>query len=147
MSGGVASTGAEGAVGIPPSPRSDVLLVFEPPADPISMNEGDTWGVRARAAAWRDRAHYAWCEAHPGRGPAGRAFGPPAVVWVALPFGTQRRRDPINYAKTVKHVVDGLMMAGAWPDDTLEFVTQQLPTLTRDRHVVVRVAQRMENPQ
>ena len=117
----------------------DIVLEFEPPADPISMNEGDSWKVRKAAAEWRDRAYFAWCEAHPGAGPSGRAVEPVAEVFCALPFPTGRRRDPINYAKTVKHIVDGLTMAGAWPDDTPEYVTQHIPTLTRDGVVRVRV--------
>ena len=123
---------------------SEVILEFEPPADPISMNEGDSWKVRKAAAAWRDRAYWAWCEAHPGVGPMGRVAPSPAVVHVTIPFPIYRRRDPINYAKTVKHIVDGLMEAGAWPDDTPEYVTQEIPTLIESRAlpVLVRVSPR-----
>jgi hypothetical protein len=118
----------------------EVVLVFEAPAPPISMNEGDSWKVRKASAAWRDRAYFAWCEAHPGVGPAGRRFPSPASVHVALAFPTNRRRDPINFAKTVKHIVDGIVMAGAWPDDTPEFVTQNIPSLLKGNQCVVRVA-------
>ena len=107
----------------------DVVLGFEQPADPISMNQGDTWKIRAAAAAWRNRAYYAWIEQHPGVGPSGRAFGGRARVLVGLSFPQHRRRDPINFTKTVKHIVDGMVMAGAWPDDTLEFVEQNVPVL------------------
>lgn len=126
---------------------SDTIVIgFEPPADPISMNEGDTWKVRGASAAWRDRAYFAWCQAYPGKGPSGRAFGP-AEVFVNLPFAIGRRRDPINFAKTVKHIVDGLMMAGAWPDDTPDHVTQHIPTLRREPGglVWVRVVSRGES--
>lgn len=125
---------------------TEVVLTFEPPADPISMNEGDTWNVRTKTAAWRDRAYWAWCEAHPGAGPSGRTFPHPAAVHVVIPFPANRRRDPINFAKTVKHIVDGLVTAGAWPDDTLEYVEQNIPTLVVDRLalVVVRVTKRSQ---
>lgn len=106
-----------------------VEVAFETPADPISMNKGDDWKVRKAAAEWRDRAYFAWCEAHPGVGPAGRSFGHRAKVTTVLSFPEHRRRDPINFAKTVKHIVDGFTMAGAWPDDTLEYVDQQIPRL------------------
>jgi len=107
---------------------TDHILTFDAPATPISMNQGDTWSVRRDAAAWRDRAYYAWCHHWPNTGPSGRNL-PPSAVHTALPFPTNRRRDPINYAKTVKHIVDGLTQAGAWPDDTPNWVTQHIPTL------------------
>lgn len=119
---------------------SEITLIFEPPADPISMNSGDSWKVRKAAAAWRDRAYFAWCEAHPGVGPTGRAFPMGAKVHVHLPFSIARRRDPINYAKTVKHIVDGLVMAGAWEDDTIEHVEQNIPSLGKGNVVIVRVS-------
>jgi hypothetical protein len=117
----------------------EIVLTFEAPDDPISMNEGDSWKVRTKSSAWRDAAYYRWCEVHPGEGPSGRAFHTPAVVRVALPFRVQRRRDPINFAKTVKHIVDGLVMAGAWKDDTEEYVEQMIPTLVSGNTVTVRV--------
>jgi hypothetical protein len=109
----------------------DLIVEFWPPADPISMNEGDTWGVRKRAAAWRDAAYFAWCSAHPGVGPAGRT-ALPSHVYVSIPFADRRRRDPINYAKTVKHIVDGFVIAGAWPDDHPGWVDQHIPDLRVD---------------
>jgi hypothetical protein len=122
--------------------RDDLIVTFRPPADPISMNDGDSWSVRAAVRQWRDRAYYAWIEHHRGVGPSGRAFGSRGEVRTVLPFVALRRRDPINYAKTVKHIVDGFVLAGAWPDDTLEYVEQCIPTLIvapRDTPVVVRI--------
>lgn len=120
-----------------------IMLAFPVPERPISMNEGDSWDVRRRAGLWRDRAHWAWCEVHPGEGPSGRRF-PPADVFVTIPFRASRTRDPINYAKTVKHIVDGFVQAGAWPDDNPDWVTQHVPTLVVERFqfVHVRVAER-----
>lgn len=46
----------------------------------------------------------------------------------SVPVGV-RRRDPHNYFPTVKPVVDGLIDAGLWPDDTPEWVTTTEPTL------------------
>lgn len=122
-----------------------VELVFETPADPISMNQGDSWSVRTASADWRNRAYFAWCEAHPGVGPSGRAFGVPGRVTTVLSFPSHRRRDPINFAKTVKHIVDGLVLAGAWPDDTPEYVDQDIPRLVVNRTglTIVRVAERL----
>jgi len=113
------------------------------------MNEGDSWSVRAAVKEWRDRAYYAWIEHHGGVGPSGRAFGSRGEVRTVLPFTTQRRRDPINYAKTVKHIVDGFVLAGAWPDDTLDYVIQQIPTLIvapPTQPVVIRIIAIKEEP-
>jgi hypothetical protein len=118
---------------------TEIVLAFEPPADPISMNQGDSWSVRTASAEWRNRAYFAWCEHHPGQGPTGRAFGGPADIHVVLPFPQTRRRDPINFAKTVKHIVDGLVLAGAWPDDTPDYVTQNIPSLTIGKNLLVLV--------
>ena len=126
--------------------RPEVVLVFDPPAEPLSMNQAASYGQRVSEQAWRDRAFWAWCEAHPGVGPSGRAFGCPADIWTAIPFDAQRRRDPINFAATVKRIVDGLVNAGAWPDDTPEYVTQHIPTLhvVAGGRVVVRVTPRAD---
>lgn len=43
---------------------------------------------------------------------------PPCDVHVSIPFSTNRKRDPHNYTSTVvKAVIDGLRIAGCWPDD------------------------------
>ena len=127
---------------------SDIVLSFDAPADPLSMNEGTSFIERMRKQAWRDAAYYRWIEAHPGVGPEGRAAVCPAEVHVTLGFTTNRRRDPINYARTVKHIVDGLVLAGAWPDDTDDYVTQHIPTLIArsDIGCVVRVSARAVRP-
>ena len=119
----------------------DIVLTFTAPADPVSMNDGDSWRTRSDTAAWRDRAYFAWCEQHPGRGPGSRSYGGPGEVHTALTFTLQRRRDPINFARTVKHIVDGFVLAGAWPDDTIDHVVQHVPILRvgNEPLVIVRV--------
>lgn len=107
----------------------ELTLTFPAPADPLSMNEGDGRAQGRAKQAWRDAAYFRWCEAHPGVGPEGRAF-PPAEVFTLLTFPVRRTRDPVNFARTVKAIVDGIRMAGAWPDDTDEYVTQHLPRLS-----------------
>lgn len=126
----------------------EIVLSFFPPADPISMNEGDSWKVRNSAKLWRDAAYWHWIACYPSKGPSQRAFGTEADIFVSLPFETIRRRDPINYAKTVKHIVDGFVLAGAWPDDTNEYVTQHIPVLTvTDSLVIVRITKRQNEHQ
>jgi len=49
---------------------------------------------------------------------------------VEIPFPQRRIRDPHNYCGTVvKAVIDGLVMGGAWPDDTPEYVGHLEPSL------------------
>lgn len=64
------------------------------------------------------------------------------MVTVALPVYGLYRRDPHNFFVTVKHVVDGLVDAGVWPDDTPDWVTTTEPTLepSTDRIGVVVVS-------
>lgn len=122
----------------------DVVMTFDPPAEPLSMNDKDNRASGRSKQAWRDAAYFHWCRIHPGVGPSDRAAPTPSVVHVVLPFDVRRRRDPINFARTVKAIVDGMRMAGAWPDDTSDYVTQELPTLTVGAKlpVVVRVSPR-----
>jgi hypothetical protein len=55
----------------------------------------------------------------------------PSVVMVEIPFNMVRTRDPHNYCGTVvKAIIDGLVLAGAWPDDTPDQVGHMEPFLT-----------------
>lgn len=116
-----------------------LVLRFHIPARLVSMNErmGREQG-RARQA-WIAMAKAAALAAHPGVGPSGRRR-PSSVVQCELPVRDRRRRDPINYAPVVKWIVDGLVYADLWPDDTAEHVDQRTPILHRDYPwVVVRI--------
>lgn len=64
----------------------------------------------------------------------------PSLVRVTIPFRDQRRRDPANYCGTVgKAIIDGLVTAGAWPDDNPQYVTHLEPRLTTDSTMTVIV--------
>ena len=69
----------------------------------------------------------------------GRSPQPPSVIQITIPVKDRRRRDPHNYCGTVlKAVIDGLVQAGAWPDDTPEYVGHREPILVVGaKHVVV----------
>jgi hypothetical protein len=56
----------------------------------------------------------------------------------------RRRRDPHNYFATVKPIIDGLVDAGLWPDDTPAWVTTTEPALriTSDQTVTVTITPR-----
>lgn len=68
---------------------------------------------------------------------------PPSIVEIAIPFERNVRRYPTNYVGTVvKAVVDGLVSAGLWSDDTPEFVTVVQPMLEIGSDVTVRLLRR-----
>jgi crossover junction endodeoxyribonuclease RusA len=53
------------------------------------------------------------------------------MVRVTFPVHDARRRDPHNLAPTVKAIVDGLVDAGVWPDDTDTWVIVLDPRFTK----------------
>ena len=115
---------------------------FRPPARLLSMNDRHHWRVRARLARdWRLAAQLAAEPHHPARlANAADLALPPSVISIVLPVRDSRRRDPHNYFATVKPIVDGLVDAGLWPDDTPEWVTTTEPTLSRtttDVHIII----------
>lgn len=62
----------------------------------------------------------------------GRTRQKPSIVQVHIPIPDNRRRDPHNYCGTVmKAMIDGMVMADAWPDDTPEYVGHREPILYR----------------
>ena len=106
--------------------KDEWLLTFEMPAPLLSMNQKPSRTTTEYKQAWRDTAYYRYIEQWPGVGPSGRAL-PPCSVHVLLPARTRVRRDSSNFQATVKPIVDGITRAGAWPDDTDEFVDQWNP--------------------
>lgn len=90
----------------------------------LSMNDRGHWRKHNSAIrAWREAA---WAEATRQRH---SYIVTPAMVCVTLDVPDKRRRDPANYFATVKPIVDGLVDAGWWPDDTPEWVTVVEPIL------------------
>lgn len=94
-----------------------IVLTFYQPAERIMSNDrGMHWGRKARLTkVWRQ---FAWAAAKARRvHPQG-----PSYVRVTFPVDTNRRRDSDGPAPTVKAIVDGLVDAGIWPDDTPQWV-------------------------
>lgn len=83
----------------------------------LSMNDRLHW-ARAREIGdvWRDAACW-WATAN--KLPKGL---PACELRVTFPVKDRRRRDSDNPAPTVKRIVDGLVLAGVWPDDTPNWV-------------------------
>lgn len=115
-------------------------IEFRPPGRLLNANEISSgrihWATKARMAAqWRAAARIAGLTT--GRGPAARAL-PPCLVQCSFPVPDRRRRDPANYFPTTKPIIDGLVDAGLWPDDTPEWVEERSPRLVVGAsHVVV----------
>ncbi len=100
---------------------------FRAPDRYMSMNDRDHWRAKAcRVKAWR---HAAYAHATNAR----FHVLVPCTVQLTLDVPDSRRRDPHNYYPTVKAVVDGLVDAGCWPDDTPEYVTTLEPILNNVR--------------
>ena len=91
----------------------------------MTMNQRKHWSwVSKQKRAWRD----ATCTV--AMGTPGLVFpnaGFRSIVRCVLPVTQLRRRDPHNYYPTVKPIVDGLVDAGVWPDDTPDFVETREP--------------------
>lgn len=115
-----------------------IELYFDPPCAPWSINQERTkhWSWRSkRVRWWRDTANV-WAR-RAQLGPQ-----PPAVIHVTLPFDRGARRDPSNYLPAVKAIIDGLVDAGLWPDDTPEWVTVAEPSLAVGGDVIVTITPR-----
>lgn len=104
----------------------------------LNMNDRTHWRKNASLVkAWRWAAF------------AGATKGighqlPPCNVTVTLPVRDSRRRDPMNYVKTVKPIIDGMVDAGLWPDDDSTWVTVMEPKLEKRtvRYVTVELVPR-----
>lgn len=109
---------------------SDQLtFTFPWPLDPWSTNQERTmsWQTLYRhVSTWRDATMW-----HTRSILGGTTHIPtPAHIKVVISFPVKRRRDPHNYAGTVvKAIVDGLVNAGMFPDDTAEYVRVDEPEL------------------
>lgn len=107
----------------------DVILSFTRPGEPLTLNDSQPqspYAARQRRGVknlWKEAAYYAAIGAFPGRGPSMRQL-PPSTVYVSLPVWGSRVRDPGNWTPTTKPIIDGLTLAGMWPDDGPEWVTE-----------------------
>jgi hypothetical protein len=106
-------------------------LNFEVPDKVWSTNQDRNLNPYARAErilVWKTATQLAWAS-HCNRTGIARRLEP-SLVRVSIPFRQRRRRDPHNYCGTVvKAILDGLVLAGAWADDTPEYVEHLAPSL------------------
>jgi Holliday junction resolvase RusA-like endonuclease len=115
------------------------VLGFPPPGEVWSENRAGNWRKNMRLhKTWADCVAWYWRTLRKTWTPR------PCLVLVTLTFPTSRRRDPHNYVGTVcKAIVDGLVHAGVFPDDTAEWVTVPEPALrVGEPWVAVRIEDR-----
>ena len=111
-------------------------ITFPQPCKRLSMNDRMHWAPKANLTRqWRNSA----------------AFGaelslassdfpqPPSLVRVSFPVKQNRRRDPHNAAPTIKAIVDGLVDAGVWVDDSDDYVIVLDPRFHKEPADVVIV--------
>lgn len=113
-----------------------LTIEFAKPADLLLANDRPHWSRRARLTRiWRTTTAL---HAHRtlGLGRAKRAQ-PPSYVRVTFPVTVNRRRDADGPAPTTKAIVDGLVDAGLWPDDTPEWVETLGSRFAKGADVVV----------
>lgn len=99
----------------------DVTLPFKRP--PLHANQRLHWAEKARMTA-QVRESAAWLVKQAGIPACARVRV--RLVWMV---SDKRRRDPSNVMPTQKAVVDGLVDAGVVPDDTPDFVVEDMPVL------------------
>lgn len=103
-----------------------VEFTFPDPAPRLSLNGRLHWRRHAEyTKQWRHAAFVY------GRVSRINARHTPANIQVTFDVADLRRRDPHNLIATVKPIVDGLVDAGYWPDDTADWVTVLDPMIRK----------------
>ena len=97
--------------------ESGWVLRFPEPAQRLSMNDRLHYIRRHTLNEAWVKAAFWWAKAN-----GLPKHLPPCDVRVTFPVKDRRRRDSDNPAPTVKAIVDGLVLAECWPDDTPEWV-------------------------
>ena len=112
-------------------------LWFTAPDERYTMNKRYHWAVRARLTkVWRTAGMVAARNAKLEGGINDHLR--PCLVRVTFGVPDRRRRDPHNTAPTVKAIVDGMVDAGLWPDDTPDQVAIVDPVFAKgDDSVIV----------
>ena len=111
----------DGCAYLLPGAARAVEISFAQPPNHLTLNQRLYWAEKGRIVrAWRTVAGWNAVQ-HRGQ--------PPSLVAVSLEVRGAMRRDPHNWFPTVKPIVDGLVDAGVWPDDTPQFVTTLEPRL------------------
>lgn len=121
------------------------LLTFPLPAPLINLNDRKSWRQKQPdKTEWRDTCFYV------ARDAINRKVIPPNLSGVALIFdfpvrSIKIRRDPHNFAPTVKAAVDGMVTADLFVDDSADHVTvidSQFHPQSDNPNVIVHIRKR-----
>lgn len=108
-----------------------VSIIVPKPGQLINMNDrGDRYTTARSVKNWREAAFW-WAKQHRLR----CRCEPGELVEVWVEFGTDKpnqRRDPHNFVKTIKPILDGFTDAAVWPDDDSKHVRTTEPSFTTD---------------
>jgi hypothetical protein len=119
-----------------------ILLTFKAPSRPLSENESRRlhWASRKRRLQdWGTLTQVAW--KHADQKDKQTIEDQKVQIRVTLPFPRKARRDPHNYVGTnVKCIIDALVRAGAFEDDTPDYVEVLEPRLSIDPTDEVHIA-------
>lgn len=104
------------------------VIEFDIPGELLSLNKlpnsaGANKVQRALKNEWKEAAQWAAISAFPGVGPSQR-FLPPSDLYFSFPVTTNRYRDPGNFTRTTKPIVDAFVAAELWPGDDPRWVTE-----------------------
>lgn len=115
-----------------------IVIRFPPPAPTLNMNDRKHWAAKAKAAAaWREAAGWA---AHDAANNGLQRNQPFSVVQLVIPVRSLKvRRDPSNWYPTVKAVVDGLVDAGVFADDSSKHLATVEPEFKQGGYVEVHI--------
>lgn len=128
-----------------------ITFTIRPTEPPWSTNDERNFNryVRhQRVKAWKGDTQAAWLtvkqaalNTYPRISTSGTdTYFVPSIVQLHIGFKERRRRDPHNYCGTVlKAVVDGLVKAGLWPDDTPDWVGHREPLLVTGLNTEVEI--------
>lgn len=117
-----------------------IVIRFPPPARPLNMNDRKHWAAKANlVASWRSAACYAALEATNKWLKRNQPF---SIVQLVIPVRSLKvRRDPSNWYPTVKAVVDGLVDAGVFADDSSKHLATVEPEFKQGGDVEVHITE------
>ena len=117
-------------------------ITFPQPADYLNLNQRLHWAPKMRlTAAWREAARIAALKL--GRNKLRRRHSR-SYIHVSYPVKQCRRRDAHNWTPTTKAIIDGLVDAGVWEDDTTDHVVMLDCTFHRGEGVIVTITPAQE---
>lgn len=119
-----------------------IVLTFEQPTRPLSINEGNRlhWAERRRRLQ-----PWALCTAAAYRQEPRTGEPVPVLIRIELTFARAGRRDPHNYTGTqLKTIVDALVREGLVPDDDASWVSVADPLIriAQDNRATVIIERR-----